>query len=760
LLENNVDANLHCWTRPVALRLPLTRLERLDGADALKIRPYVVRAVLAAVVPLGVLAAVFVYRLIDNERHAYQQAMTDVVRAMSVALDSEIQHSITALEVLALSDEIDSGNLDEFRTKAEVARARHGRWSNLVLARADGTRLLNLRVPNGNLVPSGKDDSPLQAAVLRRPVISDASTSVTSGKTTTFITVPVLRGDGAPYVLSASIEFDVWTDWLARQVPPGALAAAIDDKAGVILARSARPEDFVGKRASEQLRAAYAQQRTGLIRTQNLEGLVIYAAYDTSEATGWHTLLLTPASAVEAGATRFAVGLAVTTVLVLLVSILLALRMARPLAGGITQLGAAIGRVGRGEPPAWRCSGIDEIDAAGQAAGQASALLAARAQDVQTLQAQLAQRAEAAERANQSKDQFLGMLGHELRNPLSAVSNATAVLRLQADDTNRRMLDIIDRQTRQLTALVDDLLDVSRAVAGKLHVQPSAIELGSVVERQMEALKAAGALAAHEVSLRCAEAPVLVDPERMAQVVRNLVENSIKYTPPGGRIDVQVAVHGGHAVLTVTDNGKGISSDLLPHVFEPFTQAPQSIDRSAGGLGLGLSIVKQIVELHGGAVHAYSAGTGQGAQFAVELPLRTVQAVAATPALQSTPSRPLRVALVDDHDDARAGLRSLLQSEGHEVHEAADGPAGLALIGSGNFDVALIDIGLPGFSGLELARRAREAGAGCRLVAVTGYGQLTDRARAEAAGFDAFLIKPATGEQIRRALAPDCETAR
>jgi voltage-gated potassium channel Kch len=347
------------------------------------------------------LRPVFVFRLIDNERQAYHQAMTDVVRAMTVALDSEVQHSITALEVLALSDEIDSGDLDEFRTKAEVALARHGRWSNLVLARADGTRLLNLRVPNGAPVPRGSDDSPLQAAVLRRPVISDASTSVTSGKTTTFITVPVLRGDGAPYVLSASIEFDVWTDWLARQVPPGALAAAIDDKAGVILARSARPEAFVGKLASEQLRAAYAQQRTGLIRTQNLEGLVLYAAYDTSEVTGWHTLLLTPASAVEAGATRFAVGLAVSTVLVLLVSILLALRMARPLAGGITQLGAAIGRVGRGEPPAWRRSGIDEIDAAGAGGRPGQRVAGGAGEDVQTLQQQLAQRAEAAERANQ-----------------------------------------------------------------------------------------------------------------------------------------------------------------------------------------------------------------------------------------------------------------------------------------------------------------------------------------------------------------------
>lgn len=725
----------------------------------MKIRPYVVRAVLAAVLPLGVLAAVLVFRMVDNERHAYQQAMADVVGAMTVALDSEVQRSIVALEVLALSELIDREDLDGFRTLAEVARARHGRWSNLVLARADGTRLLNLRVPSGEPVPRGDDDSPLQAAALRRPVISNASTSVTSGKTTAFITVPVLRGDGVPYVLSVGIESEVWTDWLARQVPSGALAAAIDDRNGVILARSARPEAFVGKQASEELVTAYSQKPRGLVRTVNREGVALYGAFDTSELTGWHMLLLTPASAVEAGTTRFAVGLAVSTALVLLVSVLLALRMARPLAGGVTQLSAAIGRVGRGEAPAWHPSGIEEIDAAGAAAGQASALLTARAQDVLSLQQQLAQRAESAERANQLKDQFLGMLGHELRNPLSAVSNATAVLRLQADDKSRRMLDIVDRQTRHLTALVDDLLDVSRAVAGKLHVEPRATDLGAIVERQMEALKAAGALANHEVTLRCAEAPVMADPERIAQVVRNLVENSLKYTPAGGSIAIEVAVQGDCAVLTVADNGKGIDGDLLPHIFEPFTQAPQEIDRRVGGLGLGLSIVKRIVELHGGAVRAYSAGTGQGARFSVELPLRTRPAAGAAPPPHAQVCRPLRVALIDDHEDARVGLRSLLQAEGHAVHEAADGPTGLSLLSSVEFDVALVDIGLPGFSGLDLARQARERGVACRLIAITGYGQRTDRARAEAAGFNDFLIKPATRDQLRRALAPDCEIA-
>ena len=531
---------------------------------------------------------------------------------------------------------------------------------------------------------------------------------------------------------------------------------AIDDRRGVILARSARPEAFVGKPATEQLLAAYAKQRSGLIRTENREGLAIYGAFDTSEVTGWHILLMTPASAVEAGVNRFAVGLAAGAVLGLLASVLLALGMARPLADGVTQLGAAIGRVGRGEPPAWRRSGIDEIDTAGQAAGQAGALLEARAHDVQVLQQQLAQRAEAAERANQLKDQFLGMLGHELRNPLAAVSNAAAVLRLQADDKSRRMLDIVDRQTRHLSALVDDLLDVSRAVAGKLHIEPRAVDLRSIVERQVDLLRAAGALAAHEVTLRCAQAPVRVDPERMAQVVRNLVDNALKYTPAGGRIEVEVVTDGAQAVLRVTDNGKGIAQDLLPHIFEPFTQAPQDIARPAGGLGLGLSIVRQIVELHAGTVHAHSDGDGHGAQFVVKLPLRVA---AEPPAGSSQPmqtGRSLRVALIDDHEDVRVGLRSLLQSDGHVVEEAADGSSGLDLLVGGRFDAALIDIGLPGQSGLEVARRAREAGVACRLIAVSGYGQQTDRERAEEAGFDDFLIKPASREQIRRALAHDC----
>jgi len=286
-------------------------------------------------------------------------------------------------------------------------------------------------------------------------------------------------------------------------------------------------------------------------------------------------------------------------------------------------------------------------------------------------------------------------------------------------------------------------------------VQRQAMDLGETVRRVRSAMEAAGALDHHDVRLDVARAPMSGDPERMSQVVHNLVGNAIKYTPAGGRIEVVVRVEDGQAVLRVRDNGRGIDRELLPRIFEPFVQAPQSIDRRSGGLGLGLAIVRQVVALHDGTVEATSEGEGRGSTFVVRIP---VLAGPATPAHEEVvaagrPPRTLRVALIEDHEDSRITLRALLRGDGHRVQEAADGVLGLVMLQHDAFDVAFVDIGLPGIDGYELARRARAAGVTCRFVALTGYGQAADRRRAELGGFDDFLVKPATAEQVRAALA-------
>jgi PAS domain S-box-containing protein len=363
----------------------------------------------------------------------------------------------------------------------------------------------------------------------------------------------------------------------------------------------------------------------------------------------------------------------------------------------------------------------------------------------------------AAEHASRAKDEFLAMLGHELRNPLAAIGSAVAALERAAGPAgdSAPLFAIVARQSRHLTRIVDDLLDVSRVISGKIVLQRDRVDLREIVDGCVAALRHAGRTAAR--ALTVAGDPVLVegDGTRLEQVVSNLLDNALKYTPAGGRVAVMLGTEDHEAVLRVRDSGVGITPDMLPYVFEVFVQGRRSLDRPEGGLGLGLPLVKRLVELHGGRVRVTSPGSGQGSEFEVRLPRLTGVPVPAPAVARAEAGRPRRVALVEDHADARAGLRALLELWGHQVEEAEDGEGGLALLRTWSADVALIDLGLPGLDGYAVARAARaEAGTrGIFLVALTGYGQPDDRRRAEAAGFDAHLVKPVDPDALQRLLA-------
>ncbi|HEU4439461.1 MAG TPA: ATP-binding protein [Methylomirabilota bacterium] len=348
--------------------------------------------------------------------------------------------------------------------------------------------------------------------------------------------------------------------------------------------------------------------------------------------------------------------------------------------------------------------------------------------------------------ANQAKDEFLAMLGHELRNPLGTLSNAVAVLkRLEGDETTRHVVEIIGRQTAQLTHLVKDLLDIARVTSGKIDLQPRPVELRALVGRCLDALAHAGRTDRHGVSVHGQAVHVAADPARLEQVVNNLLDNALKYTPPGGRIIVAIERADDTAVLRVRDTGQGIRTELLGRVFDLFVQEPQSFERSRGGLGLGLALVKRLVELHGGTVAAWSAGPGQGSEFTVRLPAMPAPDVGPRSLDDARPAgASRRVLVVEDSPDARDSLRLLLEMAGHHVETTEDGPTALAKARVFRPQVALIDLGLPGMDGFEVARELRrrpETGA-IRLVAVTGYGQAEDRREALAAGFDLHVTKP------------------
>ncbi|HEV7278738.1 MAG TPA: PAS domain S-box protein [Pirellulaceae bacterium] len=376
------------------------------------------------------------------------------------------------------------------------------------------------------------------------------------------------------------------------------------------------------------------------------------------------------------------------------------------------------------------------------------------------LEEELRQRADALEDADRAKNEFLAMLAHELRNPLSPVASAISLLQfsetLDADD--REAVAIADRQVKKLARLIDDLMDVSRITRGKVQLQRQRTDLCEIVQNALAAARPAVDEHRHALAARFPDCPLYVsaDPTRLEQVFENLVRNACKYTPTGGRIDVVVERNEGTALVRVRDNGVGIAPELLPRIFDLFTQADRSIDRSQGGLGIGLTIVKTLVELHDGSVEAQTGGIGRGSEFIVRLPA----SIGMVPAeggegsqADSNPSR--RVLVVDDNPDAARMLAMTLRSEGHEVETALCGFRALEAVHLFRPDVVLLDIALPGLDGFEVARRLREQPTtrNIPLIAVTGYGQPEDRERSRAAGFEFHLVKPVRLKDVMHVFA-------
>jgi CheY-like chemotaxis protein/nitrogen-specific signal transduction histidine kinase len=354
--------------------------------------------------------------------------------------------------------------------------------------------------------------------------------------------------------------------------------------------------------------------------------------------------------------------------------------------------------------------------------------------------------------ADQRKDVFLAMLAHELRNPLAPIRNATAVFR-HADKGNptlRLAGEIVDRQVAQLARLVDDLLDVSRITQGKVQLKQQVVQLQALITHAVETAMPIIEAKHQRLSVRLPNQPLKLeaDPARLTQVVGNLLNNAAKYTPEGGQLCIAARRCSDVIVVRVRDNGVGIAPPMLGTVFDLFVQVDTSLDRSQGGLGIGLTLVRAIVELHGGRIRARSAGLGRGSRFVFWLPaLAQDHGVAAVEqdGADRARRRKRRLLLVDDNVDAVQSLAMLLSADGHDVRIAHDGVGALALMPSFRPDVVVLDIGLPGMDGYEVAQRIRAAanGAPPTLVALTGYGQQEDRQRAREAGFDHHFIKPA-----------------
>jgi two-component system CheB/CheR fusion protein len=403
------------------------------------------------------------------------------------------------------------------------------------------------------------------------------------------------------------------------------------------------------------------------------------------------------------------------------------------------------------------------------------------------------------QQADRQKNEFLSMMAHELRNPLAPLRNAAEVLRHQGTDPNRVRWaqGVIDRQLGHMVRLVDDLLDVSRLTLGKIRLAMEPVVLDAVVGQAVEATRQLFDQFGHDLQVTLPTLPIRLtgDKARLTQVLTNLLNNAAEYTDPGGRITVSAESgirntgleteedrdsasperHSEMVEIRVRDTGVGIALELLPTVFDLFTQANRSLDRSQGGLGVGLTLVHRLVEMHGGSVEARSDGPGKGSQFVVRLPIAPEKPASAGPAenpggpaprpdrngsASTVPRSPLKVVVVDDNVDGAESLASLLGMLGHQVRVAHDGPSGIVAVGGFDPDLVLLDIGLPGLDGYEVARRLRRDPA-CRavLVAVSGYGRDEDRRNAREAGFAHHFVKPMEFDTFR-ALLESVRTVR
>ena len=724
----------------------------------MKLRSYVGLLVLAGAVPLIAVAGVVTWRLVERQREAIDLGLGGTVAALTAVVDNEIQVSIKSLETLAASPRLD---VDDFQGFYDFARRAHQLhpWSTIGLIDVHGRHWLNVARPLGSPLPDLSDREYFKQVVATgRPYVSEPIRGRAIPTMDIAIAVPVIRDRSVKYVLFAGIDPVRLSTAVQDQALPPEAAVFIVGRDRRFIARSVDHDRYLGTAPPPAYLAAIDRGPTGTFRAPGLGGAEVAGAFRKLPLTDWIVGVEVPSAVVDAPVRRIAwTGAFIAGGLALLALGLTAVfsrRMARSI-GSLSRAAAALGR-GEGLAPG-PVLPIEELEATRRSLADAAALLRQRDADrAELLAREQAARAEA-EAASRGKDEFLAMLGHELRNPLGAIAGAVGVLNAVGgpDDRARRGREVIGRQLQHLARLVDDLLDVSRVTSGKIVLHRAPLDLGDLVSDVLTVWRSTGRLEQHDVSVDVASVWVDADEVRMEQVLSNLVGNALKYTPAGGRVTVRVAAEGEVAVLEVTDTGVGIAASLLTMVFDLFVQGERTLDRTQGGLGLGLTLVKALVRMHGGSVAVASEGVGKGAVFSVRLPRIAEPAERMPPATAAPTSGARRILVVEDNDDAREMLRTALTLQGHEVHEASDGIAGIAAAASFAPDAALIDVGLPGVDGYEVARRIRATDDGrvMLLVALTGYGQDGDRQRALDAGFDVHLTKPLAPEQVVAVIA-------
>jgi len=729
---------------------------------------YLVALILAAVVPLALTAGYLVKRQAEIQREAFDRSQLQTAVALSVAVDRQLHSHVVMLETLAQADSLQDGDLDTFFRAATRIGAERGAVFVSLFERG-GRQVFNTLKPVGAPLPTpftdpsatvdGRDKPPVgdpsalqQVVRTGRPVISGLLYGLVAQRLIFTVNVPVRRKGEITHVLNAAFSPDVMTRLLQDTPEFSGTPAVIFDRRGFIVGRWHAAEEFVGRRIFESALRLHleAGERTYVGSATTHEGIEVYYSYARSPMSGWGVNVGVDRGALQAAMRRNWLVAAALAAGGLVLSLLLAVWLAARLRGSIRGLAAVAG----GKPPPKGALRSREVTEVQRALLEATAEREARASELEVRR--LAEtRREDAERESRAKDRFIAVLSHELRNPLAPIRNGIAILRhalARGQPPDPSLLDVLERQSEQLTRLVSDLLDVSRIASGRLTLIRGRVDLAEVAGHAAESAAPGIASRGHRLTRELASG-VLVDGDfaRLAQIASNLLDNAVKYTPEGGDIRISVRADGNESLLAVEDSGRGLGADGAEGAL-----AGSSSDRPrlAGGLGLGLSLARSLSELHGGRLEARSAGPGHGSTFTLRLPrIPDVRVPRQADAFAEAPNPCRRVLVVDDNPDVAQTTASLLETLGHEAHVQFDGKGALEAARRLDPEIVLLDIGMPGMDGYEVARRLREdSQRHPRIIAISGWGQDTDRQKSVDAGIDFHLVKPVKAEDLLAAL--------
>ncbi|MES2889119.1 MAG: ATP-binding protein [Pseudomonadota bacterium] len=705
--------------------------------------------------PVTLLGAWGVWTTFQAQQQDQQRSILELSRALATAVESELNGTVSALSVASKSPALAKGDLRAFHELMRSEVVLRPEWLSVTLADAQGRLLFRSSVPYGSAdIRLSEPLSMAQALRARRPVVGSLAVGH-RGEAAFPVRWPVVVDDQLAYVLTAAVKPDRILEVVNKQQVPESWVLSVFDGTGRRVARSKDHGDTLGRPASpslEKLLAASADAEAGSGVTHTIEGHEMHTGYTRLKSYGWTVVVGAPTAQTWMALGRtlgwYPLGL-IGSVAICLV---LALRLSARIARGIGAVRDKAVQLGEGKPVQIEPSDIEEVNDMAVALHSAS-------QRLNETTGSLREALSGAQAAAQAKDQFLAILGHELRNPLAPMLTALQLLDMKSDSHTLRERQIMRRQLDHMRRLVDDLLDVSRITRGKLEMRSHPVNLVTVIERSVEAIQPAANQRSQSLRVDWPDGVavwVQGDDTRLVQAVSNLLTNAVRF---GAQAPITLSVNleqGGQQVcIEVRDEGVGMQPDTLARIFEPFYQAPQASDRTTGGLGLGLAIVRTVVQLHHGTVSAESPGPGQGSRVAIRLP--TIAAPVPVSTLAREPEgrrRGLKVLVVDDNVDALETLADLLGVAGHQVEMLAHPRDALTRIPVFQPDVAILDIGMPDMDGYELARAIRSTlptWTG-QLIALTGYGQGADKAKAAAAGFALHLAKPADPNALLEAV--------